>query len=221
MTRRVADWHPQPGMVRIAPIPTGTQWDQARAAIAAHHPTIAILDPLVEAVTAWGLESNADTTPATVINRIHDLCGQIPTVILAHNRKQTDGPAIDQIRGTGAIAGKGGIVHTVKGAEGIAEVRNLAYRDGPTTAPWTLDLATGQWSAAKPTVTDADRVLDGLRDIGGPATVRDIETASKVKAPGDILTTLLDGGTVHQHGGYNGHKRWCAANRLDCHGPAI
>ena len=132
-----------------------------------------------------------------IIARLHDLCGQIPTVILAHNRKQTDGSAIDQIRGTGAIAGKGGIVHTVKGAEGIAEVRNLAYRDGPTFAPWTLDLATGEWNTAPPTVTDADRVLEGLRDIGGPATVRDIRTASKVKAPGDILAALLDGGTVH------------------------
>ena len=97
--RRVATWHPQPGNVRLATIPTDSQHDRARAAISEFSPHLVVLDPFVEAVALWSLEANSDTTPGIIVNRLHDLAGEVPIIIAAHNRKTgAGGPPLDQIR---------------------------------------------------------------------------------------------------------------------------
>lgn len=205
--------------VLVGPLPTTRrQIEQASKLALDHQPEIAVLDPYGIAAATWGYDANHEETAAKVLHRLHEIVGEIPVIIITHDRKSGEhsrsGPALDRPRGSSALVGYAGIVHHVtKTGDGRHQVRTIGYRYGENPAPWTYDRAMGCWLAATPAEKKTDQILAVLEDADEPMSCRqlgaEIGGGRSLRPTVKDLEQLAAEGLVHKvTGGRGSGHRW-------------
>ena len=144
--QRLAAWHPQPERILVVRQPYPSQTDQYRTHVRAHAPDLAVVDPYVAWVTAFGWAENDAPTATLLRDLVHDLTGPVPILIAAAERKPVEGlTAIDRIRGSSGLAALAAIswrITTNHQSESYAAEtkRRIGAR---SDISWALDLDTG------------------------------------------------------------------------------
>ena len=200
--------------VTIAAIPRDRRGTKALGAVVEDlKPEIAVLDPYSIAAVNWGYDTNHDTTAGAVLQRVREITGKIPTIIVAHDRKSSEhdraGALVDRVRGSGALPGVASVILRVTKIDNVtAQVRTIGFRYGPTPPPWTLDLATLEWSSASRADVQRSKILTVLERALEPMSCRQISTEIGARVNISDLDQLTAEGHVHKSGERQGWPLW-------------